>query len=141
MASAQAAIPALSDPGQKTLNDYEQYLRVEIDLSQATIRNYLGDLRLFVAWCQEHWSDDSQPDQPFSPQRVTTPTLTRYRDHLQHEAGCKPTTVNRYLISLKRYLRWLTDQGIISRDPARAVKLVPQTSPRRAISLIRRKML
>jgi integrase/recombinase XerD len=129
MVSAQAAIHALSDPGQNALNDYEQYLRVEIDLSQATIRNYLGDLRLFVAWCQEQWSEGSQPNQLFSPQHVTTPTLTRYRDHLQHEAGCKPATVNRYLISLKRYFCWLADQEIISRDPARAVKLVPQTSP------------
>lgn len=31
--------------------------------------------------------------------------LTRYRDYLQHDLGRQPTTINRYLVSLKSYFR------------------------------------
>jgi len=62
----------------------------------------------------------------YLPEHIATPTLTRYRDYLQHELGRKPATVNRNLVSLKRYFGWATDTGLIGRDPSRVVKLVEQ---------------
>ncbi len=40
---------------------------------------------------------------------------------------CKlqPVTINRHLVSLKRYFAWAVDRGDIQRDPATVVKLVP----------------
>ncbi|MDP9314725.1 MAG: hypothetical protein M3R24_28270 [Chloroflexota bacterium] len=40
---------------------------------------------------------------------------------------CKlqPATINRHLISLKRYCAWAAERGEIQRDPAKVVKLVP----------------
>ena len=48
----RAKQPALSGAGEQILAQYEQRLRVEEDLASATIRNYLSDLRHFVAWCE-----------------------------------------------------------------------------------------
>ena len=129
MTAKQVPKPALSNEGQQALDHYGHHLRQDIDLQPATIRNYLGDLRLFIAWCERVWSDGHNTPQSFSAERVATPTLTRYRDYLQHDLKRKAATVNRYLISLKRYFNWATEVEIIARDPARAVKLVAQTSP------------
>ncbi|MCP4425967.1 MAG: tyrosine-type recombinase/integrase [Chloroflexi bacterium] len=121
----QTKIGPLSDAGQQALGQYRQYLECEADLHPTTVRNYLGDLRLFMAW-YETWGQAEAGDTAFSPERVATPTITRYRDYLQHELGRKPATVNRYLISIKGYFDWAANAGHIQRDPARVVKLVEQ---------------
>lgn len=51
----RAAQPALSQSGELVFGCYEQQLRMEEDLSAVTIRNYLSDLRQFVAWCETRW--------------------------------------------------------------------------------------
>ncbi len=38
----------------------------------------------------------------------------------------QPTTINRILVGLKRYCAWATEAGLLERDPARVVKLIPQ---------------
>lgn len=43
--------------------------------------------------------------------------------------GLKPATINRHLISIKRYFGWAVDEALIPRDPAKAVKLVPRVVP------------
>jgi len=42
----------LSAKGQQALDQYERHLRREVDLSEATVRAYLGDVRLFMLWCE-----------------------------------------------------------------------------------------
>ena len=120
--------PTLSRSAQTALAAYQQHLHDEVDLRPATIRNYLSDLRHFMAWCEDSWPEDQDAGQAFALERVATPTLTRYREHLQHEIQLKPATINRHLVSLKRYFSWAADQGVIPRSPASVVKLVPQTS-------------
>lgn len=118
--------PALSGSGHQALAQFEQYLREEEDLSAPTLRNYLSDLRQFIAWCESTWEEGQEGGQPFSPAVVATPAITRYRSYLQTVAQLKPATINRYLISLKRYFAWTADAGLIQRDPAKVVKLVEQ---------------
>src|SRR5688500_6687162 len=119
----------LSPTVQEALDPYQHYLLHEADLSPATTRNYLGDVVLFMAWYEKVWS---MGQDGFTPQAITTPTLTHYREYLKDEQGLKPATINRYLISLKRYFDWATLTGRLQRDPARPVKLVDQvpTAPR-----------
>lgn len=119
-------MPALSDGSQQALSLFEKYLHEEEDLSAPTMRNYLSDLRQFFAWCEATWGEGQAEGQPFTPAVVATPELTRYRSDLQHVLGLKPATVNRHLISLKRYFAWADEAGLIQRDPARVVKLVDQ---------------
>lgn len=120
--------PGLSAAGEKELRRYERYLIEEQDLSAATVRNYLSDLKGFVAFCESSsaWSEGEEVGQSFSPAAVTTPTVTLYRSHLKNVAELKPASINRYLISVKRYFSWAMDQGLLSRGLAKAVKLAPR---------------
>ena len=120
----RVAQPVLSDAGELVLNHYEQRLRVEEDLSATTIRNYLSDLRQFAAWCEGNWQQGREDAASFLPEAVTTPTLTDYRTYLQQTLRLKPNSVNRSLISLKRYFAWVLSTGHIKHDPAKVVKLV-----------------
>ena len=124
--NTRPAKPTLSPSAQAALAVYEQHLREEVDLRPATVRNYLSDLRHFMAWCEAAWSEGQESVQAFGLERVATPTLTRYRDYLQHDLQLQPATINRHLVSLKRYFGWAADQQLITRNPASVVKLVPQ---------------
>jgi integrase/recombinase XerC len=110
--------------GERALAQYERRLRTEEDLTTATIRNYLSDLRHFAAWCEFTWKQGREEDLPFTSEKVSTPTITDYRIHLQLVLHLKPNSVNRSLISLKRYFAWLLSTGQTRYDPAKMVKLV-----------------
>jgi integrase/recombinase XerD len=120
----RTAHPSLSLVGQKALASYECWLREREDLAAASIRNYLSDLRHFIAW-YEMEREGRVPDS-FTPQGITTPALTRYRTYLQTVQRQKSASVNRSLISLKRYFGWALQQHLITYDPSTAVKLVGQ---------------
>lgn len=116
--------PVLSEQGEQILAQYEQQLRIEEDLAHSTIRNYLSDLRLFASWCEFTWKHGREKEPSFTPETVTTPTLTDYRTYLQQERHLKPNSVNRSLISLKRYFAWLLNTEQVRHNPAKVVKLV-----------------
>jgi len=120
----RTAHPPLSHAGLEALALYEHWLREREDLTPASIRNYLSDLRHFIAWYETE-REAHIPD-CFTPQGITTPALTRYRTYLQTVQRQKPASVNRSLISLKRYFGWVTQQHLIPYDPSAAVKLVGQ---------------
>ncbi len=117
----RTAQPSLSDEARDALAIYETYLRDERDVSPATLRNYVSDLRQFVAWCEA-----AEQDGTFSPAALTTPTITRYRAHLQTIVKLKAASVNRALVSVKGYCARATDNELLARDPARPVKLVAE---------------
>src|SRR5947209_3772120 len=129
------ANPLLSLSGEQALAQYEQALREQEDLTPVSIRNYLSDLRHFMAWyeaCVPEHATDTQVNSSFDLRAVTTPTLTRYRTYLQTVQRQKPTSVNRSLISVKRYFGWAIQRRFITYDPSVAVKLVGEgeTTPR-----------
>ncbi|MBV9327963.1 MAG: hypothetical protein JO352_29970 [Chloroflexi bacterium] len=41
----------------------------------------------------------------------------------------RPATINRRLVSLKRYFGWAVEKGFVPWDPSRVVKLMPPTPP------------
>src|SRR5687768_9182254 len=106
MRTKRSARPTISLVGQQALDRYEHALRTEVDLRPATIRNYLSDLGHFAVWCEVTWSEGQEALQAFMPTAVATPTLLRYRTFLQETRYLKPASVNRSLISLKRYFAW-----------------------------------
>src|SRR5690242_9887200 len=105
--------PQLSPSCQQALTHYEEYLRTEQDLSPASLRNYLSDLRQFVAWCEQHETDSGEISMAsgFNPALITTPLLIRYRTYLQTDLALKPASVNRFLVSLKKYCSWVVERG------------------------------
>lgn len=124
------AQPVLTGGGQQALDQYESALKQE-DLSFKTIRNYLSDLRQFMAWCEGAFREE-QEDRNFTPQTVAPALLMRYRDHLQTRLDLKPSTVNRALMSLKRYFTWIQKAQLIQANPASLIKFLPRevSSPR-----------
>ncbi len=128
----RAKRPPLSETGEQALKQYERQLCIEEDLATATVRNYLSDLRHFAAWCEVLWKQGREEEPSFTPEAVTTPTLTSYRSYLQQALHLKPNSVNRSLISLKRYFAGLLARERIRHDPAKVVKLVGEeaSSPR-----------
>ena len=122
------ANPPLSSLGEAVLAQYREVLWEHEDLTDASRRNYLSDLRHFAAWYEAHSirrTDETGSSQlAFNPQAITTPALTRYRTYLQKDLHQKPNSVNRALISLKRYCSWAMQKQFISYDPSVPVKLV-----------------
>lgn len=125
----RAAKPDLSAKGEEEFRRFGDYLRDGQDLASDTVRNYLSDLRQFAAFCETSWADGEEAGEEFLPANVTTPTITLYRSHLKNALGLKPASINRHLISIKRYFGWATDEGLVGRDPAKVVKLVPRVVP------------
>ena len=123
------AMPVLSDAGLQALAPYVVYLHDEVDVRPATQRNYLSDLRQFAAWCETTWADGCDQDTPFATAAITTPLLTRYRGYLQQTVHLAPASINRALISIKRYCAWAVDAGMVTRNPATVVKPVGQQTP------------
>ncbi|MCA1646515.1 MAG: tyrosine-type recombinase/integrase [Chloroflexi bacterium] len=121
------AHPVLSEAGEAALPAYVRHLHDEQDLSTATRRNYLSDLRQFAAWCEQSWAEGQDELRPFAPTAISTPTITTYRSYLQTAVGLRPATINRHLVSLKRYFGWAVDVGLITRNTSRVVKLIPRT--------------
>ena len=125
------AQPQLSADGQLSLEQYAQVLEHLEDLSPVTTRNYLSDLRQFIAWCECCWSEE-QENRCFTPQVVVPSLLIRYREYLQTTLDLKPSTVNRPLMSLKRYFAWTRKAQFIQSNPASLIKFLPKetSSPR-----------
>ncbi len=123
------ANPSISATGETALAHYGHTLRSQEDLTLASVRNYLSDVRQFIAWYEEREARegiDGHRENNFDLQAITTPTLTRYRTSLQTIQKLKPASVNRSLISLKRYFGWALHRQFILFDPSAAVKLVGQ---------------
>jgi integrase/recombinase XerD len=115
--------PPISSSGELALAAYEQTPLEREDLTSASIRNYLSDVRHFMEWYGHHTDTEIHV---FTPQVITTPALTRYRTYLQLVQQQKPASIHRSLINLKRYFGWATQQQIIHYDPSAPVKLVRQ---------------
>ena len=121
------ANPPLSSSGEAVLAQYQKVLWEHEDLTTASRRNYLSDLRHFAAWYEANHvrnTDVAAFQIEFNPQAITTPTLIRYRAYLQKDLHQKPNSVNRALISLKRYCSWAMHEQLISYNPSAPVKLV-----------------
>jgi site-specific recombinase XerD len=94
---------------------FGQYLAAQ-DFAAATRKATTQDVRKFARWFA------TANAEPFRVSRVTTRDVTDFRDHLRRERGQAVATVNRCLVTLRRYLGWLAEQGQIMTNPAQAVK-------------------
>ena len=86
------------------------------DFAANTRRAFLLDLRKFAGWFTEANAE------PFAVARITTRDISDFKDYLRRQQGQAVATVNRCLVTLRRYLGWLAQQGIIPTNPAQAVK-------------------
>ncbi|HLZ60520.1 MAG TPA: tyrosine-type recombinase/integrase [Ktedonosporobacter sp.] len=124
----RASTPHVSSAGTDALAAYEAWMRERENLATASIRNYVSDLSHFIAWYEQRADHPAGDDGVlFSPREITTAVLLGYRDVLQ-EREQKPTSINRALLSLKRYFHWAFSQQLVSSDPSVPIKLVGETA-------------
>ncbi|HEV2457666.1 MAG TPA: tyrosine-type recombinase/integrase [Ktedonobacterales bacterium] len=121
--------PYISASAQQLLATYRAALQERGDLQGTTIRNYLSDLHHFVAWCEASWQEGLFPDVAFRLSDLTTPLIAQYRAYLLTILRLKPASINRMLISIKRFSAWATERNMLGSDPARPVPLVAQPQP------------
>ena len=60
--------------------------------------------------------------EPFRIGRVTTRDVSDFRDHLRRDKGQATATVNRALVTVRRFLSWLVEEGHLTANPAKKVK-------------------
>jgi integrase/recombinase XerC len=86
------------------------------DYAPNSRRVVILDLRKFAAWFAQANAE------PFRIARVTTRDVTDFKDWLRRERGQAVLTVNRCLVTLRRYFAWAVDKGHIPTNPAKPVK-------------------
>lgn len=94
-----------------------QYLRVEKNYSSLTEISYLEDLTQF----EEFIIGEKGKDNAFDPLRIDSDDIRVWMSHLM-EQGIKPRSVNRKLSAVKSFYRYLKKKGVITQNPAEAVK-------------------
>src|SRR4051812_47021701 len=78
------------------------------DFSPASRRAMTFDLRKFAAWFVE------SNHEPFDISRVTVRDITDFRETMWRQRGHAPSSVNRSLVTLRRFFGWLVGQNIIT---------------------------
>lgn len=86
------------------------------DFSPATRRAMTFDLRKFAAWFVR------ANNEPLDLNRVTTRDVADFREHLRRDQAQAVATVNRSLVTLRRFFAWLLAQERVAANPASSVK-------------------
>jgi integrase/recombinase XerC len=94
---------------------FSRYLDAH-DFTPGSRKGFCLDVRSFARWFSQ------ANKEPFRVGRVTTRDVTDFKDHLRREKGRAVATVNRALVTLRRWLGWLADQDRIPTNPAKKVK-------------------
>jgi len=86
------------------------------DFAPPTRKALTSDLRKFARWFA------AANKEVFRVERVTLRDVADFRDHLRRDQGQAVASVNRALVSLRRFFEWLVSQGHVTANPADAVK-------------------
>jgi integrase/recombinase XerC len=100
---------------QNVIERFLQYLRVERNASELTIKSYREDLNFLVAYLTE--TGDACP----TPTAITTLDLRGYVASL-HEANFAKTTIARRLASMRSFFRFGQREGWSTTNPAKPLR-------------------
>ena len=102
-----------SDPWH--LKEFKNYLYV-YNASHLTIKNYIIDIRQFLSWVESVTSSNeiwNTKDRNILS-KIDNNLLEEYKNRLMSEGNFSPTTVNRKLSSLRKYLSWAEAENYVS---------------------------
>ena len=88
----------------------------ENDFSPNTRRAFAQDLGKFSNWFT------NANREPFRIGRVTTGDVSSFKDHLRRDLQQAVSTVNRALVTVRRFFTWLIEEGHLTTNPAKKVK-------------------
>lgn len=100
-------------PDEPTL--YSEFIN-SMDLSANSRRAMAQDMRKFASW----FSGSNQ--ERFLVGRVTTRDVTDFKEHLRRDKQQAVATVNRCLVTIRRFFAWLQGNGHVPANPAKPVK-------------------
>jgi integrase/recombinase XerD len=107
---------------QALIDRWLEYLRAERGLSVNGIAAYTADLKLYAAFLEREKKtvESADPD-----------TITDFLFY-QRQAEKSPVSLIRYLQSLRSFYRFLIEEGVVQKDPARLIPLPkkPQRLPK-----------
>lgn len=86
------------------------------DFAELTRKAFIQDIRKFAKWFSE------SNKEPFAISRVTVRDVTDFRKHLREEKQQAVSTVNRALVTVRRFFGWLVEQNNLQANPAKQVK-------------------
>ena len=86
------------------------------DFAAHTLKAIRNDLRTFALWFTHANGED------FIVTRVMLRDVTDFRNYLHRDRRQAVASVNRALVSIRRFFKWLFEQGIVSSNPAGKVK-------------------
>jgi site-specific recombinase XerD len=86
------------------------------DFSKNSIRAFTQDVKKFARWFS------SANAEPFVVGRVTTLDVADFKSDLRCKKGQAVATVNRCLVTLRRFFDWLAKHGHVNTNPAVPVK-------------------
>jgi len=86
------------------------------DFAAGSRKGFRLDIRKFARWFTE------ANREKFTVKRITTRDVSDFRDWLRREQGKAVATVNRALVTLRRFFGWLAEQGHLPSNPAKKVK-------------------
>ncbi len=104
---------------QDAVERFLQYLRVERNASDLTIKSYREDLQHLVAHLSETSGSGDATCPP--PQSITTLDLRGYVARL-HEDGLAKTTIARHLASMRSFFRFGQRDGWTTTNPAKPLR-------------------
>ncbi len=103
--------------------------------SKLTIKNYIIDIKQFLLWLEKvtiNTSHHANDNERYPKQGFDTPynkflsidnfAVEQYKDRLLNEGIFSATSINRKLSSLRRYMRWLKESGVLEESQTREVK-------------------
>lgn len=86
------------------------------DFSDNSRKAMSQDVRKFARWFTQ------SNEEPFVVSRVTTRDVTDFKQHLRRDKGQAVNTINRCLVTLRRFFGWLVDQEHVPANAAKPVK-------------------
>ena len=114
------------------LSRFLEHLRVERDLSPHSLRAYAGDVRELFRHLAPPGRDPL--GEPFRPDALDRAGLRRFLARLKGR-GLAQTSIQRRLMGLRAFWRWLRQAGLVAADPTRQVRSPPR--PRRLPRVLR----
>ena len=108
---------------REALDRFLDHLRVERDLSPHSLRAYAGDVRALFAHLDPGAEDPLAAE--LDPAAVDRGVLRRFLAALRAR-GMAQGSIQRRLMGLRSFWRWLRQTGLASEDPTRQVRSPPR---------------
>jgi integrase/recombinase XerC len=107
--------------GEVETHLFEEYLNSH-DFAPGSRRGFILDIRKFARWFT------TANGERFVIGRVTTRDITDFRNYLRRDERQAVATINRNLVTIRRFFSWLAEHGHVTANPGKPVKELKRTA-------------